>query len=220
MTRSSDAPPPSPGPRRRGASPAKTAATRRALAQAALELFLERGFSATRMSDVAERAGMAKGTLYLHFTDKAALFADVLREVMREATQGRPMLRPRRDETTRAFLLRTLVPLLRGLQASGRFGVLRLVMAEGPHFPELAETYRRVAIDPVLRWIRVLAKRARARGELRSDALSRLPMLLVAPAILSVFWNGLFAASEPLDVSVVFESYLELLFTDPPRREA
>jgi AcrR family transcriptional regulator len=172
------------------------------------------------MSDVAERAGLAKGTVYLHFADKAALFEDVMREVMREALEGRPMRRPRRDETTRAFLQRTLIPVLRDLQASGRFGVVRLVVAEGPHFPELAAAYRRAAIDPVLRWIRLLSARAQARGELRSDALSRLPMILVAPAILTVFWNGLFTPTEPLDVSSVFESFLDLLFAAPPKRES
>ncbi len=168
------------------------------------------------MSDVAERAGLAKGTIYLHFTDKAALFEDVLREVMRETLAGRPMQRPRRGETTRAYLQRVVVPVLRDLQASGRFGVVRLVMAEGPHFPELATVYRRTAIEPVLRLVRILAARAWARGELRSDALSRLPMLLVAPAALAALWNGLYEATEPLDVASVFEAFLELIFVTPP----
>ncbi|OJH42594.1 TetR/AcrR family transcriptional regulator [Cystobacter ferrugineus] len=216
MTRAPKPPASKAAPRRRGASPEKTAATRRALSRAALDIFLERGFSATRMSDVATRAGLAKGTIYLHFTDKAALFEDVLREVMRDTLAGRPMQRPRRDETTRAFLQRVVVPVLRELQASGRFGVVRLVMAEGPHFPELAAVYRRVAIEPVLRWVRLIAARASARGELRSDALSRLPMLLVAPAVMAALWNGLYSATEPLDVASVFDTFLELLFVAPP----
>ena len=68
----------------------------------------------------------------------------------------------------------------------------------------------------MLRWVRLLALRAQARGELRSDALSRLPMLLVAPAVMTALWNGLFAATEPLEVASVFEAFLDLLFVAPP----
>lgn len=204
-------------PRTRGPSPAKTAATRRALVQAAAASFLEHGFSATRMSDVAERAGVAKGTIYLHFTDKAALFAGVLRGVMLEARAGQRAARPKPDEHTRDFLLRVVPPVLRDLQASGRFGVLYLVMAEGPRFPELADIYRTVAIAPVLRLVRLYAARAERRGELRSNALSRLPLLLVAPAVLAALWNNLFGRTEPLDVAAAFEAFVGLIFGGPDR---
>ncbi|SER10498.1 transcriptional regulator, TetR family [Faunimonas pinastri] len=198
--------------RKRGPNLAKTEATRRLLARAALEAFLEQGFSETRMSDVAARAGLAKGTTYRYFTDKTALFAEVLRGFMAETVAGRAMGRPGRDEPTRDFLMRTVPPVLRHLQASGRFAVLRLIMSEGTRFPELAETYRQVAIEPVLRLVRVFARRAERRGEIRSGALSRIPILLVAPAVLSALWNNLFLQAEPLDVGDVFEAYLDLIF--------
>lgn len=201
--------------RRRGPSPAKTAATRRALVDAALATFLEHGFAATRMDDVAARAGLAKGTIYLHFTDKAALFAGVLREVMLRARSGRPAPRPRPDESTRDFLLRAVPPVLRDLQASGRFGVLYLVVAEAPRFPELVDVYRDVAIAPVLRLVLLYAGRAERRGELRTDALSRFPILLAAPAVLAALWNNLFGRAKPLDVAAVFEAYLSLVFHGP-----
>ena len=84
--------------RQRGPSPDKTARTRRAIAVAALDTFLERGFSATRMIDVAQRAGVAKGTLYLYFTDKEALFEGVLDRGHRRAGRERAAdgTRPRR----------------------------------------------------------------------------------------------------------------------------
>ena len=203
--------------RGRGPSPAKTAATRRALAEAALATFLERGFMNTKMDDVAARAGLAKGTIYRHFTDKAALFAGVLREVMRDTRAGRLAPRPRPHESTRDFLLRVVPPALRELQASGRFGVLYLVVAEAPRFPELADIYRDVAIMPVLRLVRLYSARAERRGELRSDALSRLPILLVAPAVLAALWNNFFGRAKPLDVAAVFEAYVGLVFegSDP-----
>jgi AcrR family transcriptional regulator len=200
--------------RGRGPSPAKTAATRCALAEAALATFLEHGFAATRMDDVAARAGLAKGTIYRHFTDKAALFAGVLREVVRDTRAGRPAPRPRPDESTRDFLLRIVPPVLRELQAGGRFGVLYLVVAEAPRFPELADIYRDVAIMPVLRLVRLYSARAERRGELRSDALSRLPILLAAPAVLAALWNNFFGRANPLDVATVFEAYVGLVFKE------
>ena len=199
----------------RGPSPAKTAATREALTAAGLATFLENGFSGTRMSDVAERAGVAKGTAYLHFEDKAALFTEVVRTFVRDAAGGRAIGRPSPGETTHAFLRRTLLPIVRDAQAHHRFRVLYFVIAEGPRFPELAEIYRAVAIDPVIRLVRVYAKRAERRGELRPDTISRLPVLLVAPVILGAIWNNLFSRDDPFDLAEVLESYLNLLFGAP-----
>ncbi|MCW4116865.1 TetR/AcrR family transcriptional regulator [Aurantimonas sp. MSK8Z-1] len=198
------------------ARPDRTAATRQALVKAALALFLERGFKATRMSDVAAAAGLAKGTTYLHFKDKESLFADVLRGVLTETGGRRRIGRPRPDEPTRAFLLRTVPPILRELQASGRFGILYLMAREGPQFPAVADTYHETVIVPVLRLVRIYARRAERRGEVRSDALSRLPIIFVAPAILSALWNNLFGRASPLDVAAVFEGYLDLLFGPAP----
>ena len=198
--------------RPRGPSLAKTTATRQALVHAALSTFLERGFAETRMEDVAARAGVAKGTTYRYFVDKRAIFAEVMREVVRSASEGRPIGRPRPAEPTRDFLRRTFIPILRELQAGDRFGVLSLVMAEGPRLPEFAAIYREVAVMPVLRLAKVYAARAKRRGELRSDAVSHQPMLLVAPAILAALWNNVFAQGKPLDVAAVFDAYLDLLF--------
>ena len=119
---------PKPRKRGRGPSPAKTAATRQVLVEAAIGAFLENGFEATRMGDVAVRAGLAKGTAYLHFASKEALFADVLREVILDAQAGRPRARPRLDEPTRDFLMRTMPPALHELQRTARFRILYVVI--------------------------------------------------------------------------------------------
>lgn len=164
------------------------------------------------MSDVAARAGLAKGTAYLHFDDKAALFAEVLRRFIRDTAGGKTIGRPRSGEATLDFLRRTLLPIVQDIQASDGFRVLYLVIAEGARFPELADIYRAVAIDPVLRLVRVYAKRAERRGELHADSISRLPVLFVAPVVLGAVWNNLFGRNDPLDVSEVLDNYLTLVF--------
>jgi AcrR family transcriptional regulator len=196
----------------RGPSPAKTAATRRALAEAGLSAFLKNGFSGTRMSDVAACAGVAKGTAYLHFADKASLFAEVVREFVRGAAGGNRVGRPRLGEATSAFLHRTFVPILRDLQAGDRFRVLFLVITEGGRFPELAAAYREEAIDPILRLIRMYVARAKRRGELRNDVLISQPILLASPVVLAVVWNKLFAREGAVDIASLLEAQIDLLF--------
>lgn len=216
MTAALDSRSPLPAVRKgRGPSAAKTAATREALAAAGLAAFLENGFAGTRMSDVAERAGVAKGTAYLHFEDKAALFADVLRRFVRDAAAGRTLGRPRAEETTLAFLRRSILPMVQDIQANDRFRVLYLVIAEGARFPELADVYRTVAINPVIRLVRMYARRAERRGEIASNAVTRFPALLIAPVVTGAIWNNLFGRDEPLDVAAMLDDHLRLLFSEP-----
>ena len=204
---------PSPTRRKgRGPSPKKTATTRKALIDAALAAFIENGFSGTAMNDVAKRAGVAKGTAYLHFTDKTALFAEVLGEFVKDAAGRKLPMRPPLHEPTGEFLRRSIIPILRDLQRQDGFRVLYLVIAEGPRVPELAETYRRVAIDPVLRLVRVYARRAVRRGELRSDALDHNPILLVAPMLAGAMWNNVFGRDKPADIASLVDDHLDLLF--------
>ena len=196
----------------RGPSAAKTAATRQALVEAGLAAFLKNGFSGTRMNDVAVRAGLAKGTIYLHFPDKAALFAEVLRAFVRNAAGGRTIGRPGRDEATVQFLRRAVLPVLRDLQDGDRFRVLYLVVTEGAKAGELAAIYRAEAIEPVLRWARILLARAGRRSELRAASIALYPALFAAPILLGTVWNNLFAQGDPLDIAALFETWLELAF--------
>ena len=90
--------------------------------------------------------------------------------------------------------------------------MIRLVLAEGGRFPDLAATYRRVVIDPALAAIRRLAAAAVASGELRGDALLRVPHLMAGPLVVPVLWNGIFAAGDGVEGEVVFEAWLEVVF--------
>lgn len=205
-------PSPSLARRVRRPSPARTARTREAILAAALDIFLERGFAATRMADVAARAGLGKGTLYLHFADKAALFEGVLQAAIGGPLADLAAAAPAPNETVREALRRRFGPALREMEASRRAAVIRLVLAEAGRLPEVAAMYRRVVIAPGLAAIRALARLAAARGELRGEALLRHPQLLVAPVVLAVLWNGFFAEGEPMDPEAVFAAQLDLLF--------
>jgi AcrR family transcriptional regulator len=189
------------------------------LLEAGLAAFLQNGFSGTRLSDVAARAGLAKGTIYLHFPDKGALFAEVLRAFVRAATGGRKVGRPRPDEPTDHFLRRAVLPGLRDLQVNDRFRVLYLVLTEGAKVGELAAIYRAEAIDPVLKFVGIVLARAERRSELRSAALAGYPQFLAAPILLGTVWNGLFAQGDVLDVAAMFEIVIDIAFVQDARQE-
>src|SRR5215207_4799078 len=122
------------------ASPGKRAAKREAILMAALDEFSINGFAAARLDDVAKRAGVAKGTIYLYFADKETLFQELARSMMSPlvgniegfATADIPL----------PMLLEGLADLFtREVIGSRRKDIIRLIISEGPRFPSLAEFY-------------------------------------------------------------------------------
>jgi hypothetical protein len=79
--------------------------------------------------------------------------------------------------------------------------LIRLIIADGPRFPRIAEFYYRNVIARILPLITKVAERAVERGELSSDAYARYPQLVAAPLLLAVIWDALFAAIKPLNVT-------------------
>ncbi|MDQ2773367.1 MAG: TetR/AcrR family transcriptional regulator C-terminal ligand-binding domain-containing protein [Acidobacteriota bacterium] len=116
-------------------------------------------------------------------------------------------------ETVRRFLERTLLPLLQDLPTSRRGAVVRLLLTEGNRFPRLAEVYYRKVIAPGLAIFGSLAKHAVTTGELSSDALVRFPQLMIAPAILSIIWSGLFERFGHLDSQEMLRAYFNQVFS-------
>ena len=205
-------------PRRRGRRPRpdQTQRTEGLILEAAAGLFLERGFAETRMDEIARRADVAKGTLYLYFPTKAAMFEAVLRRVVAGPLMSITTIAVAEGETVRHFLRRALAPILRDNKGRRREDMVRLIVSEGARFPEVAEIYRRVALDPITEFLRGLAERARAGGELRSgtDGLSRFPLLLMTPVLMATVWNGLHPLDDQVNPVEAFESLLDLIFTD------
>jgi len=184
---------------------------RAAILSAALEEFAARGFAATRLDDVARRADVAKGTIYLYFRDKESLFQELVRTMLSPLV-GAIAEAPLRDLPIRAVVEMIFDVFVNEIYATRRKDVIRLILAEGPRFPKLAEFYYREVIGRVLPVIRARLMLAVERGELTNDALARFPQLLVAPALLAVLWSGLFGRFAPLDARELMRAHLDLLF--------
>jgi AcrR family transcriptional regulator len=184
---------------------------RQAILDAALEEFAARGFAATRLEDVARRAQVAKGTIYLYFRDKESLFQELVRDMVS------PLIGAIEAAALREMPIRALVELIldtfvNEIYGTRRKDVLRLIITEGSRFPELAEFYYREVIARILPVVRERLRRAAERGELTHDALARFPQLLVAPGLTAIIWSGLFERFAPLDVRELMRAHLQLLF--------
>jgi AcrR family transcriptional regulator len=199
------------GRTRRGAPADRRAERRQAILAAALAEFSARGFAAARLDDVAVRAGIAKGTIYLYFRDKETLFQELIRSEMGPVV-GTLETALALDLPVRAVAEQALDLFTREIYGTSRKDIIRLMMSEGPRFPKLAEFYYREVLSKILAAVRALLRRAKARGELRSDALIRFPQLIGAPGIVAIIWNGLFERHEPLDVRALMRAHLDLLF--------
>jgi AcrR family transcriptional regulator len=197
------------GPRR--ASADRRAERRAAILAAALQEFSARGFAAARLDDVAERAGIAKGTIYLYFQDKETLFQELIRSEMSPVV-GTLEVALGLDIPARVAAERAIELFLREIYGTERKNIIRLIISEGPRFPQPAEFYHREVVARGMAAVRTLLKRACERGELHNDAIIRFPQLLVAPGIVAIIWKGLFEPHAPLDVSAMMHAHLDLLF--------
>jgi AcrR family transcriptional regulator len=196
-----------------GARARRAAERRDAILAAALDEFSARGFAATRLDDVAKRAGVAKGTIYLYFADKEALFQELIRAELSPVVGGLIQV-SHTDIPIRQFVHHLVDVFAREVFETRRKDVIRLVLTEGSRFPKLAEFYYREIIARVLPAVRALLRRAVERGELKHDALVKYPQLLPAPMLLAIMWQGLFDRFEPLDVRALMRAHFDILFGD------
>lgn len=189
----------------------RAAERRSAIVEAALEEFTARGFAAARLDDVAKRAGVAKGTIYLYFADKEALFQELLRFSMLPliGELGAP---PPPGASARAMFETFAEVFVREVTETKRGDLLRLLISEGQRFPSLAEFhYREVVVHGIAAMRRVIAYGIE-RGEIRNKALLDYPQLIMAPAMLTVVWQGLFHRYSPLDALALLRTHIDILF--------
>jgi AcrR family transcriptional regulator len=189
----------------------KRAERRQAILDAALHEFSAQGFAAARLDDVAHRAGIAKGTIYLYFRDKEGLFQELIRSEMSPAV-GALEAALAIDLPVRMVAEHAIELFVREIYGTSRRDIIRLVISEGPRFPKIADFYYREVLGRIIPALRALLTRAHERGELRNDAVIRFPQLLGAPGIVAIVWNSLFGRHDPLDVRALMRANLDLLF--------
>jgi AcrR family transcriptional regulator len=202
---------------KRAANPRSRRRDRReAILAAALDEFSARGFEATRLDDVAKRADVGKGTIYLYFRDKESLFQELLRAMLTPLI-GTIEAMGEADVPMRLLAPRIVDLFVREVFETRRKDVIRLMIAEGRRFPKLADFYYREVLSRIIAAMRKLLARAAARGEAPA-ALVDFPQLIAAPGLVAIIWSGLFERFEPLDVRAMMQAHVDILFA--PRSAA
>src|SRR3989441_12389674 len=177
---------------------------------AALELFAERGFAATKLAEVARRAGVTKGTLYLYFDSKEALFKAMVREtIVPVIAQGEAMARSFTG-SARELFERLVREYWRLVGETALAGIPKLMMAEAANFPELARFYYDEVVTRGHRLMGGVLERGIRDGEFRPVDVKVAVKLAMAPLVHAASWRHSFAlcTREDFDVAKYIDSDL------------
>src|SRR3989441_12879496 len=174
---------------------------------AALELFAERGFAATKLAEVARRAGVTKGTLYLYFDSKEALFKAMVREtIVPVIAQGEALARSFTG-SARELFERLVREYWRLVGETALAGIPKLMMAEAANFPELARFYYEEVVTRGHRLMAGVIERGIKAGEFRPVNVMVAAKLAMSPLIHATVARRAFASCMPETFNV--QQYLD-----------
>jgi TetR/AcrR family transcriptional regulator len=159
------------------------------LLDAALDLFVEKGFSATRADEVAARAGVSKGTLFLYFQSKEDLFKAVVRENIANKFPTWQEEFTTFEGSSADMLRYAMTSWWERIGKTRASGITKLVMSEAQNFPEIAEFYQEEVIKPGNAMIRRILERGVQSGEFRDLDLEQAVHIIVAPMIFLMMWK-------------------------------
>ncbi|MFB2563010.1 TetR/AcrR family transcriptional regulator [Rhizobium sp. IMFF44] len=177
---------------------------------AAFEEFVERGYVATRVEDIATRIGVTKGTVYVYFETKEQLFEAMIRHI---STPLEDLLISGNElKGTAAERLRKNIELIYDLIINDRKlrELMRFVIAEGSRFPHIVDRHHDIFIDPLERQMQSLIDEGVKLGEFRA-APAAFADAVVAPAIAFLFFKLLFDERRTLDKASYLEAHIDLI---------
>ena len=181
--------------------------------EAAQQVFAEKGFAATRMEDIAARAGVTKGTIYLYFPGKEEVFKTLARESVGATLTDAALQASRYEGSAREFLIMFLTAVATMIQNSERVALPKIIISESGNFPELARFWRTEVIDKAMALLSGVIAKGIARGELRDLPPEHVARLCIAPLLLSIIWRTTFETYDktPFDYRQLFETHIDVL---------
>ncbi len=180
--------------------------------EAAFLEFSRNGYATTTLDQIAERAGVTKGTIYVYFESKEQLFISMVHELMKATLDTVQDLFERHDGST-ADLLRAQFSFIYQhlVEDRRRREVVRMLISEASRFPELADRYHQDIHRPCLDMLQKAIQRGMDRGEIRRSAVTDCPLVIIAPIALVDLWMMMFDDRHPLDLKSYFDAHLELV---------
>lgn len=179
---------------------------------AALELFVAKGFMATRLDEVAKLAGVSKGTVYLYFDNKEALFKAVVETLVVPEIERTEQQIQAFDGSASELISQLVKQWWESVGESQLCGLPKLIIAEAGNFPELASFYVEHVIGRVRRVIARLISRGIAEGEFKACDPAYAARLLLAPMVFAAIYQHSLLAydSEPFEVSAYLDNHLNI----------
>jgi AcrR family transcriptional regulator len=180
---------------------------------AALAVFVEKGFAAARLEDIAKRAGVSKAALYLYFETKTDLFRAV---VATAVTPNLERIRPLAEAYEGRFadaLPMVLGRLAETAETSPLGGVIKMVVGESRNFPDLARVWHDAVASQALGLIANMIERAQARGEVRPGDPRLHAITLVGPMVMGLLWREVFVpvGAEPISLAELAQQHARTL---------
>ena len=180
---------------------------------AALSVFAEKGFSAARLDEIAARAGVSKGTIYLYFESKEAVFKALVQETLASRIGNFAEMLPSYKGSS-AELLTLLLRNLGAIVSNSEFVVLpKIVIAEAGNFPELARMYRAEIVSRGLGLLGEIIERGIKRDEFKKIPKEHAARLAAAPLLMIAIWRTTFEKfdNEPYDYQGLVEAHIASL---------
>lgn len=183
------------------------------LLDAALEVFVERGFAAARLDEVARRAGVSKGTVYLYFSSKEDLLKALVESAIVPELEHVEALARAHAGSSRALLIAMVEAMWRSIALSPLSGIPKLMLAESGNFPELSRFFLEAVIQRHWAALRRVLEEGMAYGEFRRLPADLAVRIFIAPMMMAVFWKHSFMPLEttPLDMERYFALALDMM---------
>lgn len=180
------------------------------ITEAAFEVFARKGYSGARVEEVAKRAGVSKGLLYVYFRTKEELFKAVIRSVVVRRVDALLEAVETTELSSEEFIRGPLLEFMKQVPGSPITIVIKLLIAEGQRHPDLVDFYWDNVVARGLAAISGFIRRGVERGEFRETAVTDLPQVVLSPMMLSMIWRLVFAKRE-LDTDKLMETQIDMI---------
>ena len=179
---------------------------------AAIEAFAEHGFAGATVEDIARRAGVAKGTVYLYFQTKDELFEALVREEIGPTFSQVGALVNSMPGSASDIITRVIEHIYANLVGNARrHTIMRILIAEGARFPQLARFYHDEVLEGCRDLLGEVIARGIAAGEFRDTPVRHDPQVIIGPALQAAIWRMAFEDVAPMDLERHRQAHLDLV---------
>lgn len=185
------------------------------IVQAAFEVFAEKGFAAAKLDEIAAKAGVSKGALYLYFETKEDIFRAVVREAVAPNLDMVEAMLAQEDPPFSQLMRGMLEHLGEVIEATRLGAVAKLVIGESRNFPELARVWHDEVVSRALAALSMALAKAQMRGEVRTGDPRLQAFSLMGPILMGVIWQETFTpvGAPPLNLQALIRQHADTVLS-------